>query len=137
MGAHLLLVEDTSYSMQLMTYLLQAHGYTVTEAVTGEQAIVSARTSRPDLVVLDLQLPGIDGYETFSALRNEVGLADVPIVAVTSFATVGDHDRTLQAGFDHYLTKPIDPETFTAELAAFLPEHLRSPLSRLGGQGST
>jgi CheY-like chemotaxis protein len=120
-GAHLLVVEDTPYSMELMTYLLQARGHQVTEAVSGEQAIACAQAACPDLVVLDLQLPGIDGFQTLAALRGSAGLADVPVIAVTSFAMVGDHVRTLDAGFDHYLTKPIDPQTFVQELEARLP----------------
>ncbi|HEY0000934.1 MAG TPA: response regulator [Actinoplanes sp.] len=125
MGARLLLVEDTPHGMQLMSYLLRAHDHLVTEAVTGEQAVACAEAERPDLVVLDLQLPGIDGYQTLAALRGAAGLTGVPVIAVTSFATVGDHDRALEAGFDHYLTKPIDPETFVGELEAYLP-----PLSK-------
>jgi CheY-like chemotaxis protein len=108
-----------------MRYLLEAHAHTVTSAVTGEQAIGLARASCPDLVVLDLQLPGIDGYQTLAALRSEPGLCDVPVVAVTSFALVGDRDRALGAGFDHYVAKPIDPATFTDEIDLYLPERLR------------
>jgi CheY-like chemotaxis protein len=121
MGARLLLVEDTPQSMQLMTYLLRAYGHSVTEALSGEQAVACAAAARPELVVLDLQLPGIDGYQTLVALREAAGLTGVPVIAVTSFARLGDRERALDAGFDHYLTKPIDPETFVPELEAFLP----------------
>jgi two-component system, cell cycle response regulator len=125
MGARILLVEDTAYSLQLMTYLLSAHEHTVVEAVTGEQAIELASATPPDLVVMDLQLPGIDGYETLTALRSMSDLDGVPVVAVTSFAMVGDRDRALHAGFDHYMTKPIDPESFVEEINTRLPEALR------------
>jgi two-component system cell cycle response regulator len=124
-GARILVVEDTAYSLQLMTYLLTAYEHTVVEAVTGEQAVELAAATTPDLVVLDLQLPGIDGYQTLSALRSVPGLDGVPVVAVTSFAMVGDRDRALGAGFDHYLTKPIDPESFVDEINTRLPERLR------------
>lgn len=115
-----------------MQYLLEAHAHTVVAAVTGEQAIQFALESRPDLIVMDLQLPGIDGYRALAALRAAPALASVPVVAVTSFAMVGDRDRALGAGFDHYMTKPIDPETFTTEISARLPQHLRGskPLPR-------
>ncbi len=126
MSARILVVEDSAKSMYLMTYLLQAHTHTVTSAASGEQALNLARASCPDLVVMDLQLPGIDGYQTLAAMRSEPGLCDVPVVAVTSFALVGDRDRILQAGFNHYVAKPIDAATFTDEIDAFLPEGLRS-----------
>jgi two-component system cell cycle response regulator len=125
MGARILVVEDTSYSLQLMTYLLTAQGHAVAEAVTGEQAIEIAPAWYPDLVVMDLQLPGMDGYQALTALRVMPELTAVPIVAVTSFAMVGDRERALEAGFSHYMTKPIDPETFTAEINTRLPERLR------------
>jgi CheY-like chemotaxis protein len=125
MGARILVVEDTAYSLQLMTYLLTAYEHTVVEAVTGEQAIELASATAPDLVVMDLQLPGIDGYETLEALRSMPDLDGVPVVAVTSFAMVGDRDRALDAGFDHYVTKPIDPESFVEEINTRLPEQLR------------
>jgi two-component system cell cycle response regulator len=124
-GARILVVEDTAYSLQLMTYLLSAHEHTVVEAVTGEQAIELVSATPPDLVVMDLQLPGIDGYETLTALRSMSDLDGVPVVAVTSFAMVGDRDRALHAGFDHYMTKPIDPESFVEEINTRLPEALR------------
>ena len=124
-GARILLVEDTPHSLQLMQYILEAHAHTVAAAITGEEAVQLAQASRPDLVVMDLQLPGIDGYQALAALHATPNLAAVPVVAVTSFAMVGDRDRALGAGFDHYMTKPIDPETFAAEIGARLPENLR------------
>ncbi len=137
MGARILLVEDTPHSLQLMTYLLEAYDHTVDAAVTGEQGIELARTSRPDLVVVDVQLPGIDGYETLKALRAMPDLDGVPVVAVTAFAMVGDGERALEAGFDRYLTKPIDPETFTGEIDARLPAQLRGSLARSPGADPT
>ncbi|MEV6638273.1 response regulator [Actinoplanes sp. NPDC051470] len=125
MGARLLIVEDTPHNLQLMTYLLESHGHTVIAAVTGEQGIELALAARPDLVMMDLQLPGIDGYEALTAFRSAPDLAAVPVIAVTSFAMVDDRDRALRAGFTHYMTKPIDPETFTEQINLHLPEHLR------------
>jgi two-component system cell cycle response regulator len=135
-GARILVVEDTAYSLQLMTYLLTAYEHTVLEAVSGEQAIELASTTAPDLVVMDLQLPGIDGFETLTALRSIPDRAAVPVIAVTSFAMVGDRDRALAAGFDHYMTKPIDPESFVDEINSRLPERLRGRDQRRPGQDS-
>jgi two-component system cell cycle response regulator len=123
-GAHILVVEDTPHNLQLMTYLLEAHGHTVDGADTGERAVEHAAQSHPDLVVMDLQLSGIDGYQALHALRALPNVPAVPVIAVTSFAMVGDRDLALAAGFDHYMTKPIDPETFTTEIESYLPEHL-------------
>ena len=127
-GARILIVEDTPHNLQLMTYLLETHKHTVIPADTGERGVELAQASRPDLVVMDLQLPGIDGYQALATLRSSPGLADVPVIAVTSFAMVGDRDRALGAGFDDYLTKPIDPQTFRQEINTHLPEHLRGSL---------
>ena len=121
----ILLIEDTPHSLELMTYLMTAHGYQVLAATTGEQGVEMAVASRPDLVVMDLQLPGIDGYQAMQALRAIPDRPRTPIIAVTSFAMVGDRDRALSAGFDGYVTKPIDPETFTADISDCLPEQLR------------
>jgi two-component system cell cycle response regulator len=124
-GARILVVEDTPHSLQLITYLLTAFHHTVDAAITGEQGLEIAAAARPDLVIMDLQLPGIDGFETLTALRSLPGCSAVPVIAVTSFAMVGDRDRALNAGFDHYLTKPINPETFPAEIDMRLSHRLR------------
>jgi len=133
MGASILVVEDTPHSLHLMTYLLETYDYTIVGAMTGEQGIELARASRPDLVLMDLQLPGIDGFDALRILRSIPDLDGVPVVAVTSFAMVGDRDRALEAGFDHYMTKPIDPETFSEEINTRLPEHLRGSLPAPAG----
>jgi two-component system cell cycle response regulator len=130
-GARILVVEDTPHNLQLMTYLLEAYGHTVDAADTGEQGLSRAAESPPDLVVMDLQLPGIDGYQALHALRSLPEVPAVPVIAVTSFAMVGDRDLALAAGFDHYMTKPLDPETFTTEVESYLPKHLHgTPPSR-------
>jgi two-component system cell cycle response regulator len=133
MGARILVVEDTPDSLELMTFLLETHDHTVVGAETGEQAIELAAAARPDLVVMDLQLPGIDGYQALIALQATPELVAVPVIAVTSFAMVGDRNRVLDAGFEHYVTKPIDPKTFAEEINSRLPEHLRGSPPLLTG----
>lgn len=125
MAARILVVEDTAHNMQLMTYLLEAHGHTVVPAVTGEQAVDLAAADKPDLVLMDLQLPGIDGHEALQILRSMPQVAQVPVIAITSFAMVGDRIHGLQAGFDDYLAKPINPHTFADDIDSRLPTPLR------------
>jgi len=114
-------VEDTPHNLELMEYLLAAAGHAVLPADSGKQALELARTERVDLVVLDLQLPDIDGYRVLRALRAEPASARIPVVAVTAQAMVGDRARALEAGFDHYLAKPIDPRTFALDIDSRLP----------------
>jgi two-component system, cell cycle response regulator len=130
MGARVLTIEDTPHNLELMTYLLEAGGHTVVPATNGTEGIESARSSPPDLILLDIQLPDIDGYEVLSVLRTDPGLADVPIVAVTAYAMLGDREKKLAAGFSGYLSKPIDPETFVARIEGYLAPELRgTPLT--------
>jgi two-component system cell cycle response regulator len=120
-AAHILIVEDNPQSLELMSYLLEASGYLVHAAQSGAEAIVAARTEKIDLVLLDLQLPDVDGYHVLRDLRAEDSIATTKIIAVTAVAMVGDRERTLTAGFDHYVPKPINPRTFVNEVEAWLP----------------
>src|SRR5207245_306429 len=108
MTARILAVDDVSHNLELMTYLLQASGHDVLAAASGHEAVRVAKQSHPDLVVLDVQLPDISGYRVLEELRADPELADVPVIAVTAYAMVGDRDHALAAGFDGYLSKPID-----------------------------
>jgi CheY-like chemotaxis protein len=121
MGALILIVEDNPYSLELMSYLLHAHGHEVRSARNGADAVRAADRDDPDLILLDLQLPDLDGYEVLRALRARPASSHVKIVAVTAVAMVGDRERTLAAGFDHYMSKPINPRTFVRELGGWLP----------------
>ncbi|HZM75693.1 MAG TPA: response regulator [Candidatus Limnocylindrales bacterium] len=121
MMAQILIVEDNPQSLELMTYLLSAAGHRVHPAQTGVQALATARSSHLDLILLDLQLPDLDGYQVLKALRAEERYAATKIVAVTAVAMVGDRERTLTAGFDHYVPKPINPRTFVSEIENWLP----------------
>lgn len=120
MERQVLLIEDNAASRELARYLLEAHGIVCEEASDGETGLEMAHARRPDLVVCDLQMPGMDGFAVLRALRAAPDLAGIPVVAVTAYAMVGDRDRVLAAGFDGYISKPLDPQRFVAQLAAFM-----------------
>lgn len=107
-----LLIEDNPHNRYLLRYLLESRGDCVLEAADGAEGIRMALEVRPDLILLDIQLPGMDGHAVARALRDEPALGPVPIVAVTSHAMAGDREQALLAGCDGYLEKPISPETF-------------------------
>jgi CheY-like chemotaxis protein len=116
----ILVVEDNDLNLRLVRDVLQHAGYVVEEARTGEQGVALAMDSPPDLILMDLGLPGMDGMEALHELRNSPLTASVPVVAVTAFAMAEDRQRTLAAGFDGYLTKPLGVRA--------LPEQVRSYL---------
>ncbi len=111
-----LIIEDNSQNRYLATFLLAKHGHEVLQAVSGPEGIEMAAEVRPDLILLDIQLPGMDGYAVARALRENADLTAVPIVAVTSYAMVGDRERALEAGCTGYVEKPINPETFVHQV---------------------
>jgi CheY-like chemotaxis protein len=119
-ATRILVIEDNPANMELVRYVLEAFGYAVIEAIDGETGLELARAEPPDLVICDLELPGIDGIEVAKQLKAHPALAGVPLVAVTAFAMVGDRERLLAAGFDGYISKPLDPQTFVPQIAAFI-----------------
>jgi two-component system, cell cycle response regulator DivK len=121
----ILIIEDNEQNLYLATFLLEKHGFEVVQARSGPEGIELAARNRPDLIVLDIQLPAMDGYAVAQALRRDDGLKAVPIVAVTSYAMVGDRERTLAAGCNAYIEKPINPDTFVGEIQGALT--FRSP----------
>jgi two-component system cell cycle response regulator len=123
--ARILLIEDNPDNLELMSYLLEAYGHAVSMAEDGESGIEAARRERPDLIACDIHLPGVDGYEVARTLKALPELGGVPVVAVTALAMVGDREKILGAGFDGYITKPIEPSLVVTELDAFLPPRLR------------
>lgn len=127
MSAQILVVEDNPQSLALMIYLLRQAGHTVEPAAEGAEGLGAARKSRPDLILMDIQMTGMDGYRAVAAIKSDPRLRDVPVVAVTAYAMVGDREHILRAGFDGYITKPIEPETFLDQVEAFLVPTLRSP----------
>jgi two-component system cell cycle response regulator len=118
--ARILIIEDNPANLDLMSYLLRSFGHTVIAAQDGESGVDAARGARPDLILCDVQLPGIGGAEVARRIRGEASTMRIPVVAVTALAMVGDRESILGAGFDGYLSKPITPETFVREVEAFL-----------------
>jgi two-component system cell cycle response regulator len=121
MPRRILVIEDNPTNLELMTYLLRAHGFETPTAADGDAGLEAAGREAPDLIVCDVQLPSLDGYEVVRRLKADPGLRAIPVVAVTAFAMVDDRRKALDAGFDGYLTKPIDPETFVGTVEGFLP----------------
>lgn len=118
--ARILIIEDNPANIELMSFLLGAYGHTPLSAADGPRGVAAARSERPDLIACDVNLPGMDGFAVLAALKGEPSLSGVPILAVTALAMAGDREKVLAAGFDGYISKPIEPESFVAELEAFL-----------------
>lgn len=119
MSLNILMIEDNEQNRYLLSFLLEQAGHHVVAAVDGPAGIARARTTVPDMVLLDIQLPTMHGYDVAAALRNIETLASTPIVAVTSYAMPGDREKALAAGCDGYIEKPIDPETFVQQVEQF------------------
>lgn len=120
MGMRILVIEDNSTNLELMTYLLHAFGHVTIAAIDGESGVAAALVEPPDLVLCDLALPGIDGFEVLRRLRAAPNMNAVPVIAVTASAMVGDRDKVIATGFDGYISKPITPETFVEEVESYL-----------------
>ena len=116
----ILIIEDNERNLKLVRDVLQFSGFRTAEARTAEDGLALASASPPDLVLLDLQLPGIDGLEAFRQLRGSPPTAAIPVVAVTALAMKADRERVLRAGFDGYLEKPISVRTLPDQVRAFL-----------------
>ena len=120
MKLKILLIEDNEQNLYLMTYLLEHAGYQVVPAPDGRRGVDLAAAHDLALILLDIQLPGMDGYAVAQALRANRALDGVPIVAVTSYAMAGDREKILAAGCAHYMEKPIDPDSFVEEIGLHL-----------------
>jgi two-component system cell cycle response regulator DivK len=118
--SRILVVEDNPLNLKLVRDVLQFAGYEVVEAQSGEDGLRAAQTDPPDLVLMDLQLPGIDGFETLHRMRQGGLGRDVPVVAVTAFAMAEDRQRASSAGFDGFVEKPISVRALPGQVAAFL-----------------
>jgi len=117
----ILLVEDNAVNRRLAEFLLRSQGYEVREVASAQEAFDLLTSERPDLIVMDVQLPGMDGLEATKRLKDDPRTRDIPVLAVTSYAMKGDREKALAVGCCGYITKPIDKTTFVREVAMHLP----------------
>jgi two-component system cell cycle response regulator DivK len=122
MGRKVLIVEDNPQNLYLAGYLLETAGFEVVSAGDGLAGVEMAKAEMPDIVLMDILLPGIDGYEATRRLKAVAGLADVPVVALTAYSMEGDEAAALTVGCDGYISKPIDPADFVEQVRRFLGE---------------
>lgn len=127
MRRRVLVIEDNEQNLYLMNFLLTKHGFDVVSARDGREGISTARDVAPDLILLDIQLPGMSGHDVAQELRRDPLFASVPIVAVTSYAMPGDREQVLAAGCTGYIEKPINPDTFLTQLEEFLARSGQTP----------
>ncbi len=120
MSKRILLVEDQEDARRIMRDLLSANGYSLIEAHTGEQGLTLAERERPDLILMDIQLPGLDGYEVTRRIKANAALRHIPIIAVTSYALSGDDQKAAAAGCDAYVAKPFSPRLLMAKIRELL-----------------
>jgi two-component system cell cycle response regulator DivK len=121
MSGRILVVEDTEDNRQIMRDLLTNAGYVLVEAVTGEDGVAAAARERPDLILMDIQLPVMDGYEATRRIKADPATRGIPIIAVTSYALSGDEEKARAAGCDGYVAKPFSPRQLLAKVREFLP----------------
>jgi len=126
MKPKVLVIEDNDQNLYLVTFLLESQGFEVIQAKDGAAGIELAKKIIPSLILLDIQLPGMDGYHVARLLRLENTLKEINIVAVTSYAMMGDKERAFAAGCSGYIEKPINPETFISQISKFLPDNSKS-----------
>ncbi len=120
MKQHILVVDDDQYSRELTTKLLEADGYTVTAATNGEEALQRLEMDQPDLVLMDLSLPVLDGWETARRIKASTAGHPVPVIALTAHAMRGDRQRAIESGCDEYVSKPLDYTLLRAKIDAAL-----------------
>ena len=126
MTAKVLVVEDNPANMKLATLLLRHSGYEVLQADNADAAIASAHDNQPDMILMDVQLPGMDGLEATRLLKADAATRDLTVIALTAFAMKGDEERILAAGCDGYIAKPIEYKAFLAEVSRLLSERNKS-----------
>ena len=119
-SALVLVVEDNPSNRKLVTVVLEHAGHRILEAQTAEEGIALARANAPDLILMDIQLPGMDGLEALEHLRADGDTASIPVAALTAYAMTDDRERLLAAGFDAYLEKPITARDLPGQVAALL-----------------
>jgi two-component system cell cycle response regulator DivK len=122
MSKRILIVEDQEDNRKILRDLLTSVGYELVEATTGEEGVALAETARPDLILMDIQLPGLDGYEATRRIKANPALRQIPVIAVTSYALSGDEVKAREAGCDAYVSKPFSPRALLAKVREFLPQ---------------
>jgi CheY-like chemotaxis protein len=125
MLSKILVIEDNDQNLYLVTFILEKHGYNVIQAQDGQSGIDAAKYHKPDLILLDIQLPIMDGYAVVQTLKSTPTLMDIPIVAITSYVMSGDRKRALAVGCSGYIEKPINPDTFIIEIEQHIPKQSR------------
>ncbi len=120
MSKRILVVEDQEDNRKIIRDLLLARGYAMLEATTGDEGLALAERERPDLILMDIQLPGLDGYEVTRRIKANPQLAHIPIIAVTSYALSGDDQKAFEAGCNGYVTKPFSPRQLLAKIKEYL-----------------
>jgi CheY-like chemotaxis protein len=120
MKRKILIVEDDVQSLYMLTFLLESNGYEVLQSNNGADGILKAKTNKPDAIILDIQLPEMDGYKVTRELRADLEAKDIPIIVVTSFAMIGDRNKALEAGATGYIEKPINPDSFISQMESFI-----------------
>ena len=121
MSKRILAIEDHAENRRILRLLLASAGYELIEAATGEEGIAMAEKERPDLILMDIQLPGLDGYEATRRLKANPDLRHIPIIVVTSYALSGDDVKAFVAGCDAYVTKPFVPRDLLAKVREYVP----------------
>ena len=119
-GKNILIVEDNPLNLELISDILEANGYTITTAVTGADAIKQVDIEAPDLILMDIQLPGLDGLTVTGIIKKKPGMENIPIIALTAHAMRGDEEKAREAGCDGYISKPIDTRAITQTIESFL-----------------
>jgi CheY-like chemotaxis protein len=120
-----LIVDDDAMNRKLFRVLLQGSGYATIEAENGEEAVKTAKEKKPDLILMDIRMPVMDGITAFKALRREDATKDIPVIALTSYAMKGDRERYMAEGFDDYISKPIDKNGFIITAKRLLEQRIR------------
>jgi two-component system, cell cycle response regulator DivK len=121
MSKRILVVEDQEDNRQIIRDMLSATDYEIMEAESGEQALEAVAKQRPDLILMDIQLPGIDGYEVTRRIKADPAMRSIPIIAVTSYALSGEEQKARAAGCDEYVPKPYSPRQLLAKIRQYLP----------------
>ena len=122
MTKRILVVEDQEDNRTIVRDLLSSAGYEVIEATTGDEGVVMAETEAPDLILMDIQLPGIDGYEAARQIKANQAIQHIPIIAVTSYALSGDENKAIEAGCDAYFAKPYSPRKLLDKIREYAPQ---------------